>query len=293
MAYVASWGKRELDWLANLPTQDEAAEGPRAADVDSKANQAVQPGSVRAVERALVALEALSRSPDGITASDLARSIGLSTSTTHRLLVTLEGRGFASFDGRTFLWRVGRAASFAGSALPDKGDPTVFALPVLRELGRAIGETVNLGSLENGKLTFLARFEPGTGYCSTPGPSQLPGHCSSIGKAILSSEREPRLPAGPLPSLTPNSVRTPSALLRQLAEVREAGFAIDDEENTIGLRCVAAPIFDHARTAIAAVSLAAPAARLPRQDIALRGTMVATAARRITHAIGGAEPRRT
>jgi IclR family transcriptional regulator, acetate operon repressor len=208
--------------------------------VDSKANQAVQPGSVRAVERALVALEALSRSPDGITASDLARSIGLSTSTTHRLLVTLEGRGFASSDGRTFLWRVGRAASFAGSALPDKGDPTVFALPVLRELGRAIGETVNLGSLENGKLMFLARFEPGTGYCSTPGPSQLPGHCSSIGKAILSSEREPRLPAGLLPALTPNSVRTPSALLRQLQRCGSRGSRSTTRRTPSG--CVASPL---------------------------------------------------
>ena len=100
----------------------------------------------------------------------------------------------------------------------------------------------------------------------------------------------PALP-GPLPSLTPNSIRSPSELLQQLCVVQKTGFAVDDEENTVGLRCVAAPIFDERRRPIAAISIAAPAERLPKYEVASRGTMVAAAARRITQAIGGAPPR--
>lgn len=260
--------------------------------VDEVAPDAVREGSVRAVERALLVLEALSRRPDGATASELARATSLSVSTAHRLLVTLQGRGFAVCERSTSRWRVGRAAFFAGSAFADGGGPTAFALPVIRELGLAGGETVNLGRIENGRLVFLARFEPRAGRCSAPGVAALPAHCSSIGKAILGSSREPRLPAirEPLPALTPNSIRSASELFRQLRVVRETGFAVDDEENTVGLRCVAAPIFDECRRAVAAISVAAPVERLPKRQLALRGTMVAAAARRITHAIGGAEP---
>jgi len=260
--------------------------------VDEVAPGVAQDGSVRAVERALFVLEALSRRPDGTTASELARATRLSVSTTHRLLVTLQGRGFASFERGTAHWRVGRAALFVGSAFLEEGDPTAFALPVIRDLGLAGGETVNLGRIENGRLVFLARFEPRAGRCSAPGVSDLPAHCSSIGKAILGSSREPQLPAlpGPLPSLTPNSIRSPSELLRQLCVVQKTGFAVDDEENTLGLRCVAAPIFDERHRPIAAISVAAPAERLPKYEVASRGTMVAAAARRITQAMGGAQP---
>ncbi len=262
--------------------------------VDEVVPGAAGEGSVRAVERALLVLEALSHRPDGATASELARATRLSVSTAHRLLVTLQGGGFAVFERSTFRWRVGRAAFFTGSAFADDRGPTAFALPVIRELGLAGGETVNLGRIENGRLVFLARFEPRAGRCSAPGVSDLPAHCSSIGKAILGSAKEPQLLVltDPLPALTPKSIRSPSELVRQLGLAHAAGFAVDDEENTIGLRCVAAPIFDERRRPVAAISVAAPAERFPKHEVAIRGMMVAAAARRITYAIGGAEPKR-
>jgi IclR family acetate operon transcriptional repressor len=170
----------------------------------------------------------------------------------------------------------------------------MFALPIIRDLGLAGGETVNLGRIKDGKLIFLARFEPHAGRCSAPGLSNLPAHCSSIGKAILGATREPELPGlpQPWPTLTPNSIRSPAELLRQLKIAHQTGFAVDDEENTVGLRCVAAPIFDQGHRPVAAISVAAPAERLPKNGVASCAAIVAAAARRITHAIGGAEPRR-
>lgn len=251
-------------------------------------------GSVRAVERALHLIEVLSRRPDGATASELARAVKLPVSTTHRLLVTLQGRGFAACEHGTTRWRVGRMAFFVGSAFAADGGLTAFALPVVRELGLSGGETVNLGRIEEGRLVFLARFDPRAGQCFAPGTSSLPAHCSSIGKAILGCPGAPPLPAlaGPLPALTPNSIRSPSELFRQLGLVQRAGFAVDDQENTIGLRCVAAPIFDSRSRPVAAISVAAPVERLPKHELTACGAMVAAAARRITSASGGAEPKR-
>ena len=192
--------------------------------VDEVVPDAAREGSVRAVERALLVLEALSHRPDGATASELARATRLSVSTAHRLLVTLQGGGFAVFERSTFRWRVGRAAFFTGSAFADDRGPTAFALPVIRELGLAGGETVNLGRIENGRLVFLARFEPRAGRCSAPGVSDLPAHCSSIGKAILGSAKEPQLLVltDPLPALTPKSIRSPSELVRSASRTRRA-----------------------------------------------------------------------
>ena len=93
--------------------------------------------------------------------------------------------------------------------------------------------------------------------------------------------------AGPDPKIDQIAIRT-----RPVGLAHAAGFAVDDEENTIGLRCVAAPIFDELRRPVAAISVAAPAERFPKHEVAIRGMMVAAAARRITYAIGGAEPKR-
>jgi IclR family acetate operon transcriptional repressor len=289
---------RELDAPVERlrPSRQLEAGRMRSADrPDDLAPDGARDGSVRAVERSLRVLEALSRRPDGAAASDLARTLGLPVSTTHRLLVTLQGRGFATCSRGTALWRIGRMAFFVGSAFSPDGDLTPYALPVIRELGRASGETINLGRIEGGKVVFLARFDPRAGQCSSPPPSNVPAHCSSIGKAILgSSEDAAVLPplAGPLPRLTPNSIRAPSELFRQLGVARTAGFAVDDEENTVGLRCVAAPIFDERGRPVAAISVAAPVTRLSRDELPTKGMIVARAARRITSVLGGAEPKR-
>ena len=248
-------------------------------------------GSVRAVERALAALEELGRHPAGMIASELARILDLSTSTTHRLLVTLESRRFTKFERKASRWHVGPAAFMTGLAFINDEEPIAAALPILRELGIVSGERVNLGRVDGDKVILLLRFDPAAGFCSASSRSVVPAYCSSMGKAVLGATQAPKLPSVLRP-LTPNTVRSPFELHRQLEQARECGFALDDEENTVGLRCVAAPIFNRSKVPVAAVSMAAPVERFPKHNINERGSMIAGAARRITSALGGAEPLR-
>jgi IclR family transcriptional regulator, acetate operon repressor len=253
-------------------------------------------GSVRAVERALSLLEAMADEARGVGLSDLARKVGFPVSTVHRLLVTLQGRGFVRYDQRAGLWSIGRTALAVGTNFAETRNLVAAARPIIERIGADSRELINLGVLDERRVVFLSRYDPGARRVSAPRTSQaIPAHCSSIGKAIMASlpDRELHAIVGEreLPAVTPNSIVRPPALLTACCKIRQTGFAIDDEENTIGLRCVAAPIFDEYRRPIAALSIAAPAQRLNDEQVAAFGGMLASAAQRITSACGGLMPR--
>jgi IclR family acetate operon transcriptional repressor len=253
-------------------------------------------GSVRAVDRALSLLEAVAVQTGGIGLSHLARTVGFPVSTVHRLLVTLQSRGFVRFDSRSGLWSIGRTALMVGANFAHTRDIVAAAKPVMERIGVESGELVNLGVLEDRRVVFLSRYDPSARRSSPPRTNQpIPAHCSSIGKAIMANlpdrELHPIVHERALAAVTPKSMVRPQVLLSAFCKARQTGFAIDDEENTIGLRCVAAPIFDEYRRPVAAVSIAAPAQRLKEERLAVFGGMVSSAAQRITVAYGGLIPR--
>jgi IclR family acetate operon transcriptional repressor len=253
-------------------------------------------GSVRAVERALALLEAMGDEARGIGLSDLARKVGVPISTVHRLLVTLQGRGFVRYDQRAGVWGIGRTALAVGANFAETRNLMASAKPIIERIGGESRELINLGVLEDRRVIFLSRYDPGDRRVSPPRTSQaIPAHCSSIGKAIMASlpDRELHALVGSrkLPAVTAKSIVEPPTLLSACRTIRQAGFAIDDEENTIGLRCVAAPIFDEYGRPVAALSIAASAQRLKNEQLAAFGGMLASAAQRITDACGGLMPR--
>lgn len=251
-----------------------------------------QASGVRSVDRALVILQAVADKPGGATLADVARQLSLSPSTGHRLLTALQERGFVRFERRTGRWLVGRSALNVGANYAATRDIVALAQPFMQQVSRLCGETINLGLLEEGHVSFLYRVEPRTRRSYVPQSSiRIPAHGSSIGKAMLSmmSEREiaPCLEETMLTSLTPHTLVSQSALRQQFEIIRRDGYAIDDQENTLGLRCLAAPISDEYRRPIAALSVAAPIERLKFQQLAQLGSMIAGLAGEITAAWGG------
>lgn len=248
---------------------------------------------VRSVERALLALELLGDASDGLRLAEIARRLCLAPSTAHRILCTLEDRGFVRFDQRRLRWSVGRTALTVGANFAASRDVVATASPALTRLRHATREAANLGIVQDGAVTFLARLSPSGAALAAP-RACVPVHCSSIGKAILAwrPEREVRgfIKAGLAPA-TSQSITDAGRLLAQLASIRRDGFAVDDEENTPGLRCVAAAVHDEYRRPIAAVSVAAPTQRLGTDQLRPVGEVVAAAAREMTRAIGGLQPR--
>jgi len=249
-------------------------------------------GTVQSLLRAIALLEILAEDDEGYRLVDLAARAGLSTSTTHRLLTTLEQKQFVQFSRDSSLWFVGVRCFSIGSAFPRRRNFATLALPHMRRLRDATGETVNLGLLDQGDVVFLTQVESRElmrAITRPGGRSPLP--CTAMGQALLSAMSEGEiaeiLKRHGLPRRTPNSIARPTLLHQVLDAARTHGYAVDDEENAVGLRCVAAVIFDEFRRPYAAISIAGPTVRVTPRRVPELGQQAIAAARDITEATGG------
>jgi IclR family acetate operon transcriptional repressor len=252
-------------------------------------------GSVQSLIRALSLLEILAEDDEGYRLVDLALRTGLSTSTAHRLLTTLEQKRFVQFDQQTSRWHVGVQCFAVGTAFGRRRNLVEMAHAAMRRVRDATGETVNLGLADDGTVLFVSQVESREQVraISRPG-DRAPLACTALGQAILSGMKEAEVAEivrkQGLPRLTPNSIARPSALYKVLEEVRCVGFAVDDEQNSPGLRCVASTIYNEFSMPMAAVSIAGPTLRVTPQRIPELGQQIMAAAREITRAIGGRLP---
>ena len=247
--------------------------------------------SVRSLDRALSILEVIADKPRGITLSCLAGQLDLPLSTTHRLLTTLEARSFVAMDRGNKTWRIGRMAGLVGGNFLASRDLVGIARPIIGNAAARLGEVFNLGAIVDGKVVFLHRADPRSRRPFVPGADTLPVHCTSVGKALLSFSppREiARVTGGPLPGLTRHSLTSSAALMEDLKRTRDNGYAVDREENSLGLNCLAAPIFDELGCPVAAVSLAQPVDRAGGASHAHLGEIVRSVASEITRSYGGA-----
>ena len=249
-------------------------------------------GTVQSLVRALRLLELLAEDDDGYRLVDLAQRAGLSTSTTHRLLTTLEQKRFVQFDREANLWHVGVQSFAVGAAFGRRRNIATIALPIMRRLRDQTGETVNLGLAEQGDVLFVSQVESREVMRAMGRPGgRLPLACTAMGQAILAAMPETQVSAylqkHGLPRLTPNSIARPGKLHEALEEVRRTGYAVDHEENAAGLRCVAAVVCNESTEPVAAISIAGPTVRLTLGRVPEIGRQVMDAARDVTTAIGG------
>ena len=223
----------------------------------------VPTGTVQSVHRALLLLEILARAGGRLPVSELAARSGLSLGTAHRLLTTLASRGYVrQEDDRRYA---------LGTALLPLGDAATrllssWAQPFLTELAERCGETVNLAVLDDDHVTYVAQA-PGRHRMrmfTEVGRRVLP-HSTAVGKVLIAWHDEARLRRVVsrlgLPERTPRTLTTLPALSAELAAVRDRGWAVDDEEEEVGVRCLAVPV-QPGPDAVAALSVSAPASRL-------------------------------
>lgn len=254
-------------------------------------------GAVQALDRALHLCAVLAEA-DGTTLTAAAERSGLPVSTVHRLLATLAAHGWVEADEGTRTWAIGVEAFRVGQAFQRRVKPTTAALPVMRELMEATGETANLGLFEGGDAVFVAQVEsrePIRAFFRAG--ERRAAHASGIGKALLAAQPAERvarwLKERTLERYTAQTIATPARLVAELAEIRARGFSIDDEERSLGMRCIAAAIHDEAGEAVAALSISGPTQRLDRDRLDRLGPLVRAAADRVTRAIGGRPPDRS
>jgi IclR family acetate operon transcriptional repressor len=276
---------------------DPAFAGTSGAVRRSKANAATGAisGGVQSLTRGLTLLEKLAETEGGITLTEISHRVNLPPSTAHRLLNTLADMGFVYQAKDSGLWYVGLKTYRVGCAFVSNRDFVGESHAYLRKLMEASGETANLSILDGTYACFIAQVQ-----CHEVMRmlvrlgSRIPAHASGSGKAMLSALPEDELAIvlrdSHLVQLTTKTITDPDKLRQQFAAIRARGYSYDDEENAMGLRCVAAPIYDEFAEPLGAISLAGPIARLTDERILKLGPLVAHTAREITEKLGGVVP---
>lgn len=246
---------------------------------------------VQSLVRGLGLLTALSRG-EGLTLRELAQTTDLPLTTTHRLIGTLLAQGFAQADPDRGTYTIGVEAFRVGMAFLAVRKLVEIARPHLKELLDATGETANLALLEDDTIVYAAQAESHLPVRAFFRPGRrAPVAVTAVGKACLAAlgpdERAARLSGLILTPPTPKAAQTIDVLAQQIDTARRTGFAIDDEEQSIGLRCIGAAILDERGRPVGGVSISGPTARLTDPRIEELSAQVRQTAARITQAFGG------
>ena len=252
-------------------------------------------GGVQSVDRALHIIETLAEDDEGYRLSDLAVRTGLSTSTAHRLLTTLEKRRFVQFDPTCSKWHVGAQSFAVGATFTRRRNFVALAMPYLRKLRDQTRETANLAVVDDASIIVLTRVESREIMRSlTKVGGRVAMVASGVGKAVLATYADEDVSAiirhHGMPRLTEKSIVRASDLFRELAAIRTQGYAVDDEEARMGLRCVAAVVFNDCGEPQAAISVSGMTSRVTAERVPELGRAVREVAAALTAAIGGVVP---
>jgi IclR family acetate operon transcriptional repressor len=252
-------------------------------------------GKNQSLIRALTLLERLSEAPGGVSLTDLSQQLGMPAATVHRLLSTFEEFDFVEQDAEPGMWFIGLKAFTVGNAFLKRRDFVASARPHMHRLVEQCGETVNLGVIDQGEVVFISQVESQEVMRMIVRlGSRSPIHASGVGKALLANMPEQRvagiLQRRGLERYTDHTIDNPAALRKELEQVRQQGYALDDEEHAVGLRCIASPIFDENGQALAAISLSGPKARIVDNRVSELGNAIHQTAVEITQVLGGRIP---
>lgn len=226
---------------------------------------------IRAVERAIIILTKLS---DGHNRSltELSEELGLSQTTTFRLLATLAMYSLVERDPHTGKYRIGLTCLKFAHTYYEGNDLRNVALSELEQLRDDTGETVHLGVLEKLQVIYLEKL-PGhhaIGLMSSRVGGSSPAYCTGLGKAMLAyvdpKQVKDYFEKHGLRRYTVATIQNVPELLVNLERIRGLGFALDNGEHEAEVRCVASPIFDRAGQVIGAISVSGPAGRLDPLD---------------------------
>ncbi|QQO18234.1 helix-turn-helix domain-containing protein [Bradyrhizobium diazoefficiens] len=262
----------------------------------SEAEHEARDGGVQSVDRALSILETLAEDDEGYRLSDLAIRTGLSASTVHRLLATLESRRFVQFDRAESKWHVGVRSFTVGASFARRRNFSTQAIPYLRKLRDLTRETANLAVVDDEFIIVLTRMESREIMRSlTQVGGRVPMVTSGVGKAVLATYSDEDVGAvirhHGMPRLTEKSIVRPSDLFKELEKIRKQGFALDDEEACMGLRCIAAVVYNDCAEPLAAISVSGMTSRLTNDRLTEIGQIVREVAGELTLALGGVMPK--
>jgi IclR family pca regulon transcriptional regulator len=248
-----------------------------------------EPRYSQSLERGLAILGCFTPARPVLGIADIADELGMSRSTTHRYVITLVALGYLE-QGASRKYRLGLRVTDLGMSALNSTGLREHARPFLEELRQRTSYTTSLGVLDGSEVLYVDRarsFRRGQNQIDLglqPG-SRVPAYCTAMGKLLLaylpdSQQRDVLTEIKPS-KRGPKTITSKKALRAELEKVRDAGFAVDDEELAAGLYAIAAPVRNEGRDVVAAVNLAAHSSMIALEELvdALGPHLVSTADR--------------
>jgi IclR family acetate operon transcriptional repressor len=249
-----------------------------------------QENTVQSIERAMRILEELAEEKDGIGVTELSRRLDLHKSTVHRLLSTLLGLGYVEQNPHSERYRLGMKLLYLGGSILERMDLRREAHELLKQLCDEVNEAVHLVIPDGDKALYIDKID---GNRTIRMYSQIgrraPLHASAVGKAILAFSPEEfaeKIIKKGLERYTSKTIVDPGELREHLRQIKIRGYAVDDEENEEGIRCVGSPIFDYTGRVIGAVSVSGATVTIPPERVEELASKVMDCARNISRKMG-------
>ena len=243
-------------------------------------------GRVQSLVRAFGILDELAKS-DSMALSDLARAVGLPRSTTHRLLTTMEALRYVAFDRQKNGWSIGVQAFTVGAVFAQTRDLGQLGRTIMQSLMSQVQHCVNIAVPEGAGVCYVGQVAT-NGFRQTaarPG-AVLPLHTTASGKVLMAqwsrSELDRYLNNAPLTARTARSIIDGDRLRGELANIVSRGYALDDEEHSNGLRCVAAVVSDRYGLPKGSLSISDRSSQLTRARLEELGPTLISAAQRMS-----------
>lgn len=250
---------------------------------------------IPSLDRALRIIRLLADSPEGLTQRELASQLKYPLNSVFRILRTLEIHGLAHKKNGSSRFDLTPEMCVLGSKVANRFDLMTVATPVMTELAQRTRETVQISTYHRGKALLLSQIE-------TAEPIKIAGevgflydlHSTAPGKALMAflpdDAFQSVLDTYGLVQRTANTISSVHALRVETEKVRATGWATDDQEYAVGIKCVSAPIFDYRGSVIAAVTITGPVSRMDQDAMNYLAEVVVEGAQRISRDLGYRAP---
>jgi IclR family transcriptional regulator, pca regulon regulatory protein len=239
-------------------------------DPDNVLFRAGDPDFMTSLARGLHVIRAFTGVDRRLTIADVSRATGLTRAVVRRCLYTLKELGYAQTDGRMYFLQP-RVLNLGYAYLSTAPVP-IAAQPVLEEVSETLGEASSLAVLDDGSVVYVGRAVTKRIMSVTLGVgSRLPAYCTALGRVLLahlpSEQVDIELSKVDFVQHTKHTVTSLERLQELLVEVRQEGYAINDQELEIGLRSIAVPVRNVVGTVVAAMNVSSQASRVSRREL--------------------------
>lgn len=245
---------------------------------------------VQSIDRAVAILDCFSEEKKELRLSEISERLGLNKSTVHGIISTLKYHGFISQDEETQKYKLGIRFVQFGDLVINSMNIRNAAVPVIDAVCEKIEETVHVAMLDGLDVVWIEKRECTKSIkTSTKIGARLPAYTTADGKIIICYQNKDKiknyLPKR-IPQYTNNTITNKGEFIKKLEEMKKNGYAIDNEEYVEGLKCVAAPIFDHDGKVRFSLSTTGPAFRMNEERIKELIVIIKEAANEISQRIG-------